>query len=290
MSARLHRIAPSIKSGAAGLLTLLCAVASFSAAPAQAGDVPSCYQANKITEPRPDRAIFVLIDQTTRLDATLRQAVMGNAGNFLKPGTAFTIGSFSAFAQGHYLHITKSGTLETALPDAARNGIKIKTLETFDACMRGQWTFGLNAAAEALTAAMNGASTTLAKSDVEASIRALSDVVRASPAKDRVVLIVSDMLENSTISNFYGNRNVRMLNPAREMALAQAASMVGDFDGARVYVIGAGIMLESDAKKGGVYRDPKMMDALKKFWSLYFKASNADLAGFGQPALLNPVR
>ena len=66
--------------------------------------------------------------------------------------------------------------------------------------------------------------------------------------------------------------------------------MLGDFAGARVYVIGAGVMPEGDTKKGGVYRDPKTMDALAKFWALYFKASNADLAGFGQPALLNPVR
>jgi hypothetical protein len=289
-AARRHLPVQPKKSRAAGLLILLCAVAGLVALPAQADDVPSCYQANKMPAPRTDRAIFVLIDQTTLLDAELRRSVMANTGNFIKPGTAFTVAAFSAFAQGRYLNITKTGTLEAALPEAARNGVKFKTLETFDACMAGQWHFGLKIAAGALTAALGGASATLAKSDVEASIRALANVVRASPAKDRVVLIVSDMLENSNVSSFYGHQNVRLLNPAREMALARAASMLGDFGGARVYVIGAGVMPEGDTKKGGVYRDPKTMGALSKFWALYFQASNADLAGFGQPALLTPVR
>ena len=273
---------PSIKSRAAVALAGLCLLAT-----AHAGDVPSCYVANKLPEPTADRAIFVLIDQTTLLNAELRRSVMSNTGNYIKPGTTFSIGAFSAYAQGRYLEIKKTGTLETALPEAARNSVKLKTLDTFDACMVGQWDYGLKTAAGALTAAMAGASGTLAKSDVEASIRALSDVVRASPAKDRVVLIVSDMLENSSISSFYATNNVRRINPVQEFAIAKANGMTGDFGGARVYVLGAGLLPED---KKGTYRDPKTMDALKGFWAAYFKASNAELIGFGQPALLTPVR
>jgi hypothetical protein len=276
---------PSIKSRAAVALAGLCLIATLS--PAHAGDVPSCYAANNLDTPPADRAIFVFIDQTTLLNAELRRSVMSNTGNFIKPGTTFTIGSFSAYAQGRYLEVTKTGTLETALPDSARNSTKLRILETFDACLAGQWNYGLKVAAGALTSAMNGASAMLSKSDVEASIRAVSDVVRASPAKDRVVLIVSDMLENSSVSSFYSEKTVRHISPAKELALAQVNGMTGNFGGAKVFVLGAGLLSED---KKGAYRDPKTMDALKSFWTGYFKASNANLAEFGQPALLNPVR
>ena len=274
-------IIQSNKSRYAGVFLTLAALT------ASASDVPSCYAANGLKEPTAERAIFVLIDQTTLLNAQLKNSVMTNTGNFLKtPGTAFTAASFSAYTQGRYLDVTKTGTLEPALPDAARNSTKLKTLDVFDECMKGQRAYGLKTAADAVTQAMAGATATLTKSDVQASIRALSDVVRASPARERVVLIVSDMLENSTVSSFYADWNVRHIDPKKELAITKASGMTGNFGGARVYILGAGLLPDS---KKGAYRDPKKMDALKAFWAAYFKSSNADLIEFGQPALLKEV-
>jgi hypothetical protein len=290
-AARKHSVqSNAFPSRAAGFLTLFFALAVAGAAPASAaGDVPSCYAANKLPAPSAEREIFVVIDQTTLLNADLRQSVMSNVGGFMQPGTAFVIATFSAFAQARFLTVTKAGTLEAGLSTAERNGVKVRVLETFDACMSGQWNFGLRVEAAAITAAMAGASSALVRSDVLATVRAMSDVVRASKARERVVLIVSDMLENSSVSSFYSNhQNVRSLNTKTEMNLAKSNDMIGNFDGARVYVIGAGIVPEKEKK--GIYRDPKTMRALKNFWVEYFKASNADLVEFGQPALLNPIR
>lgn len=281
------RLASSNQPRAAGAVALALALAFTS--PAHAGDVPSCYAANQIPLPSVERAIFVLIDQTTLLNDSLRRSVMSNVGRFMQPGTSFTVSTFSSFAQGRFMEITAAGDLEPALEDDVRNGVKVKRLADFNACMRGQRRYALQFEADALTRAMDGVSATLLHSDVQASISALSDVVRASTAKDRVVLIVSDMLENSSVSNFYAQQNVRKVDVLKEMALSKASGMIGDFDGARVYVMGAGLVPEP-AKGKGIYRDPRTMNALRAFWVAYFKASNADLAGFGQPALLTAVK
>ncbi|MDQ7083877.1 MAG: hypothetical protein Q9M36_02660 [Sulfurovum sp.] len=60
-------------------------------------DVPSCYEALKIENPNPsiDKALFILIDQTTPLDKTMMKYTYNNMMRFLKNGYPITIASFS---------------------------------------------------------------------------------------------------------------------------------------------------------------------------------------------------
>ena len=74
------------------------------------------------------------------------------------------------------------------------------------------------------------------------------------------------------------------------MKLAIDNQLLADFAGARLYVIGAGLLGEDAKKNKAAYRDPKTMQALATFWKIYFDKSNAQLMGFGQPALLNQVK
>jgi len=71
----------------------------------------------------------------------------------------------------------------------------------------------------------------LHKSDVLASLAEVSRLVKNSTTQKRIVLIVSDMLENSTISSFYANNNARRIDPAKEMNIASKEKMLGDFSG-----------------------------------------------------------
>jgi hypothetical protein len=65
--------------------------------------------------------------------------------------------------------------------------------------------------------------------------------------------------------------------------------LLADFGGARIYIVGAGI-LSDDASKAKRYRDSQTMQALTTFWRSYFEKSNAHLVEIGQPALLNSMR
>lgn len=276
------------------LLTLLAALVAPFVHAGVGNDIPSCYTANKlnIAVPAVDVELFVLIDQTTPLDSALQDAVRENAGRIVKQGSAFVIASFSSFGQGRYMLVESTGTLEQSIPEQIRSDISVKLLKNFDACMKGQIDFGRKTAAAAINKALSGSSPDLAKSDIMGSLKELSSRVKTSRAKDKVVFVVSDMLENSSITTFYANKNVRVIDPTAEFKKAEAAQMIGDFGGARVFVLGAGLLQENAGGKNrdsGAYRDPKTMAVLRQFWEQYFSASNAIVVGFGTPALLVPV-
>lgn len=280
-------------------LTILFFISAAYVGLANAGlqnDIPSCYAVNNVGRATPptEHELFVLIDQTTLLDNKLRDSVRENVSRFIKPGTAFVVANFSAFAQGHYMEVVSAGTVEAPIPAQERDSIGVKTLRTFDACMQGQAAYGTRMVLAAVNKSLDGSSGSLARSDVMASIKELSARVRLSPAKDKVVFVISDMLENSSISNFYAAKNVRRIDPAKELKVAEENHMLGDFGGARVFVLGAGIVPETNVGKGkegtGIYREPKAIAALKQFWQQFFSRSHAELVEFGQPALMMPVR
>lgn len=241
--------------------------------------------------PPPARELLVAIDQTTPLSATLQQLVANNIKPFLVAGSRFSVVVFSAYTQGHYTELLTSGTLDAELPGEARNDIAKPALAKLDLCLRRQPQQAAQAAGQALRTAYQGTSSNIAKSDIFASLKSISGVIKQSQAREKIVLVVSDMLENSSVANFYTDqgKSVRNVVAVRELKSVEDNQLLADFGGARVYVIGAGLLAD-DAVSNKSYRDPKTMQSLAGFWRDYFDKSNAKLVEFGQPALLNPVR
>lgn len=255
-------------------------------------DIPSCYQANKLANPSPAPALelFVAIDQTTPLDDNLKRQVIEIIGAQMKPGSAYSLFTFSAYSQGNYLNMLSRGELEKNLPAAVRDDTGNKALSQFDACMAGQQRYAGQLLGKHLQRALGNSSDSFVKSDVLASLKEISGRIAQSGAKNRVLLLVSDMLENSSVSSFYAKRAVRKLDPTAELAKAEREKLLGNFAGTRVYVIGAGMIIEDKKQIKGVYRDPITMQSLETFWRSYFEKSGGKLAEFGKPALLNPIR
>lgn len=255
------------------------------------GAIPSCYDAKLVAPNLPRKLdLFVIVDQTTLLDGTLKQAVADQVKPFLAPGHGFSVLVFSAYTQGKYTQELSSGYLDQPLPAAARNDISKPVLTKFDQCMKQQPVWASQAAGVALRAAFDGTSGDIAKSDVMASLKEISAKVYQSTASEKVVLVVSDMLENSSVSSFYSNQAVRKIEPTAELKKAESNQLVGDFGGARLYIMGAGLLNNADAKSKNQYRDPKTMQALHVFWRGYFEKSKAQLMEFGAPALLSPIK
>lgn len=255
-------------------------------------EVPSCYKANKLEAPAgaPAKELFVLVDQTTLLDAKLQNSVLENTWGFLGSDSAYTVVTFSAFAQGRYTEVVSTGVLEPPIPAKDRDSTSVRLLNAFDECVKGQVGWAKKHAVEAIKISFAGSSADLAKSDILAALKDVSARVKASPAKDKVLFVISDMLENSSVSSFYaGNSRVRAIDPARELAAAETANVMADFGNVRVFVLGAGIIGPAGDSKA-TYRDPKTMAALRTFWAKYFEKSGAVLEDFGQPALLRPIR
>ena len=145
--------------------------------------------------------------------------------------------------------------------------------------------------AKAVGQADQGASDNLAKSDVIGSLASVSKAVSEARAKTTTVLVVSDMLENSSISSFYTQDRMRQIDLAEELQKVRKTNVQADFGGASIYVMGAGIVHEQAGKKPSLnYRSTQSLEALRGFWDGFFAQSNARLVEFGTPALLTPIR
>lgn len=270
---------------------LLSAMAFCTASMAATDAIPSCYD-SKLSAPAVPltKEIFVIIDQTTLLDDQLKQSVANQIRPFLTAGNSFSVLVFSAFTQGKYTQLLTSGQLDHPLPTEQRSDVSKPRLAKFDQCMSRQSAQATQAVGGALHTSFDGTSGDIAKSDVFASLKDISGKVRQSKANEKIVLLVSDMLENSSVSSFYASQSVRRIDPERELKLATDSQLIGNFGDARVYVIGAGLLSDDGKKNKAAYRDPKTMQALASFWRTYFEKSKAQLVEFGQPALLNQVK
>lgn len=274
------------------LATVFLTAISFCTPGLAASDaIASCYD-SKLSAPTVPVAveIFLIIDQTTLLDDQLKQSVANQLRPFLAAGNAFSVLVFSAFTQGRYTQLVTSGQLDHPLPAGRRNDVSKPLLSRFDQCMNRQPALAAQAVGGALRTAFGESSGDIAKSDVLASLKDISGKVRQSQAAEKVVLLVSDMLENSSVSSFYAGQSVRRIDPEREMKTASDSQLLGNFGGARIYVLGAGLLSDDAKKNKSTYRDPKTMQALASFWKSYFEKSKAQLVEFGQPALLNQIK
>jgi hypothetical protein len=257
-------------------------------------DVPSCYAANKIVAPQPqyDHLIYVLVDQTVALDPTLQRSVLDNMTPLLQPGTKFVIAAFSAFSQGHYLNVLHSGVIEHPLSASAEGDVPMSRVRELHTCLQQQVAYAQRLALGTTAQVLKTGSSSLDQSDIMMALKSVSSAIAQDNVPNRVVFVVTDALENSSLTSFYAHNAVRHISPAAELKKATDGNLFGDFGGARVFVLGAAVMATSDtgsqSQRNG-YRDPATLMDLQRFWEGYFQHSNAKLVEFGAPALLEPV-
>lgn len=253
--------------------------------------VPSCYQAIGLTAPAvpPERELFVLIDQTTMFNEDLKRTAEENVVGFLGPNSSYQVIVFSAFSQGRYTSVVSKGFLEAPFPQSERASVSERKLAELDKCLQAQEPWTKKQVIQILQRSFADASPDLAKSDILAAIHDVATVVSESQGKHKVLFLVSDMLENSSITSFYGpGGRVRRLDPKKEMVLAEKADMLAQLGGSTVDILGAGVLPPKLNKAS--YRDPKTLSALRSFWAQYFQKSGAVLDQFGEPDLLSPIK
>ncbi|MFL6861754.1 MAG: hypothetical protein ACJ8DZ_01995 [Allosphingosinicella sp.] len=274
-----------------GLAQAFTVVALFFAAhtEARAQEVPSCYAAARlgIAPPRPVRSVFVIVDQTTALDGEMRRMLEANLQRLLSSGASFSIATFSAFSRGHYTTVLSSGAIEGAVPEGLRPSLSVVRLNALDRCLARQQQYAWHVAARALARAMSVPATTFSNSEIMASLAQLSDAVRAAPSANRVVIVASDLMEHSSATSFYAHRTLRTIDPAAEMKNAVGLGLTGDFGGARVYVVGAGLL---PPEAGASVRNVSALNALVGFWTAWFRHSNARSATIGRPNVVTPIQ
>ncbi|TMJ15121.1 MAG: hypothetical protein E6G94_07915 [Alphaproteobacteria bacterium] len=276
-----------IRTAAAALLFLLLGVAP--AAAQGVAPVPSCYArvpAAHLRPAAPVRRLYVIVDQTTSLDPDLTRTLRQNVARLVQPGTAFTVASFSAFQAGHHASVVASGYVEPAVPAGVRNSVSVPALKQLDACLRAQAGYGVRAALAGLARAQATGGGSFSQSEIMASLKQLAAPIGTLAARDKVVILASDMLEHSSATSFYAHQGLRRIDPRAELAKAEANALLAEFGGARLYVIGAGV-LPPQSKDAG--RTIQNLNALQAFWTEWFRRSHARLGAFGLPDLVQPI-
>ena len=271
---------------------LACAMALATLSPpAVAGtlsDVPSCYAAAHI-QPADGRGytrlLYVLIDQTVTWNRDIESSIMDNLNHNLTPGTKFVIADFSAFSQGRYLTVLHTGIIEAPISPAQTGDTPIEATKLLSVCLAGQRSFAVKMADDAAISALEGSRGSLKNSDIFSALSQVSTTIAADPAPDKALFLASDGLENSSVTSFYHHGRIRDINPARELACAKAAGLIGDFGGATVDVVGGALPPPGQTP----YEGPILLQHLATFWAAYFLTSHAKLAAFGEPTLLQPV-
>lgn len=268
-----------------GLLIWTCLVGGVVLAAGERNDIPSCYDAVKMTEARPagsGRELIVVIDKTLQLPKELQESAYQHVLRFVQPGDSIRLYQFSAYLAGHYFSMPFAGRLERPIVGNTRSSISMNLLKQLDACLERQQQFFRTTFGQKMLENFGGASTDIARSEIFAALKQIGNDAGSHEASERVVLLISDMLENSDFTSFYSKQRVRDIKPEEELSKVEKQGLFADLRGARVFVLGAGLVSQ-ETKYG--YRSGKTMFALERFWREYFARSNASLQAFGAPAL-----
>lgn len=262
---------------------LLCLPALGQAA--QRNDIPDCYDFAKVSQhrqPGSGRELTVIVDQTVPMPDSIQKATWAQITRFVEPGDRVRLYSFSAFLPDQFMQLRFAGELNTPLQGKIRDSIGMQSLRSFDKCLGEQRTFFRKQFGREFVTTLREASEDIPRSEIFHSLREIGRDLTRQPVDDRVVLLLSDMLENSDFGSFYANNRIRDLKPATELKRVGEKQLFADLQGARIYIAGAGLVTHSVTQ---AYRSGKTMELLEQFWRGYFEGSNAELAAFGSPSL-----
>ena len=266
------------------LLALLLCLPAFAQA-AERNEIPDCYSYSKTSEFRPPssgRELTVIVDQTIPMPESIQKAAWGQINRFVAPGDRVRLYSFSAFLPNQFMQLRFAGELNNPLQEKVRNDVGMSSLRTLDKCLVQQPEFFRKKFGAEFVKTLREASEDIPRSEIFHSLRDIGSDLAKQPAQERVILLISDMLENSDFGSFYANNRIRDLQAAGELKRIEEKQLYADLQGARVYVAGAGLVTK-DVKQA--YRSGKTMELLEGFWKGYFSGSNASLVAFGTPSL-----
>jgi hypothetical protein len=253
-------------------------------------DIPGCYPYAQLSQQQPapsGRELVVIIDETVQMSQALQRSAWDHAMRYVRPGDSVRLYQFSAFLQNHYMKLQFAGVLDVPLQGKVRNSIGSKSLKQLDACLQQQAAFFQKTFGQQFVGSFGKPGEEIARSEIFGSLRKIAEDLAKRPSQERVVLLVSDMLENSDFGSFYQSNRIRDIDPDAELKKVQQKNLLADFAGARIYVHGAGLVA-GDSK--GAYPSGSTLQRLEQFWQAYLQRSNAELAAFGAPELTADLR
>lgn len=241
-------------------------------APAQQGYIKNAYTMET----------FILVDQTTYFPQEVRDNIERNAMNLIKPGMIVHVMGFSTYSDKHYTSHTLTERVSRELNDGETYNLSVKGVEQYKKCIQAKQPFLRAKVLESIRGLYREKNEVVLRSDILWALQNISkNAIAPSPHGAKIVLIASDLLENSSFGTFYAGGTLRKIDPDAEMAKVKKERLLGGFGNSFVFVIGAGLVEEGK----GAHRDHRTLSSLRGFWEEYFKESNGKLVSMGMPVL-----
>ena len=286
---------------------------------AQTLEIPSCYEHESIKFPPQDvneraaialkpinLAVVVLVDETAIFPQKIQEQAVKLNENFFKklgstndrPGMFYQSIKFSTYSDGKFSSTMVKGVLEGGanLTDKANSlaGSKRTKLSTsiknLNVCLLQQVQLASTKSSEAIASTMKQGSSNIPKSDILTAIKEVGVVFRNRPEEEKVLLIISDMMEHSTYTSFYDKGgDIKQIDPAKELLELQKQNFSADLKGVKIWVVGGGYFATPGIKEQPRSRNPKLVELLESFWTKLFQQSKAELKEFGKPELLGAM-
>ncbi len=266
------------------VITVLVWLACWLAAPASAAPTDSCYAHIDYGSPvdtRAQRVLYVIIDQTVALPAAMKARVKDLVSGWGRPGDAVKIARFSANFRGKYPSLTFSAMVEPWPTPQYAHGLRLADRRQLEQCLKRRQSEFMPLFKDKLDETFAQMDPSSPKTDIFSSLKQIARQVAAEAAKERVVLLVSDGLENSDITTFYRRGKIRKISPSKEIGKLRRQGLMPNWHGAKVYMYGMGL-----APKPGQYIKTPVIRSLERFWDRYFVEGNARVMALGTPELL----
>ena len=157
---------------------------------------------------------IVLLDETTLFDATQQQHIQQQLLSLVRDGASVEVITFSAFIQGRYSTPRLKLRISAPLDEPTRRDMRKDDVKDFDVCLIVSRKKAASALRQVLSEYYGRLSGDLAKSDILGVLKEVGDnMVPGITARDKRIVLVSDMLENSDIASFYTKGAPREIRP-----------------------------------------------------------------------------
>lgn len=258
---------------------------SYTLQAGERNDIPDCYQYAGLAELRPvtpSRELTIIVDETTPITPDLKKESLAHVLRFARPGDRISQYRISAYLPDTHMQLKFAGTVQAGPTTEIRASIGTNSLKKLDSCLAKQQQYFHTQIATHMGESFGDTNKQIVKSEIIFSLKQIAESWSKSTSDEKVLFIISDMLENSDYSSFYQNNQIRKIDAATEMKKIAAANLQAPLKGVRVFVQAAGLVPNS-IKNG--YRSGKMIQGLENFWRDYFSASGASLESFGSPVM-----
>lgn len=245
-----------------------------------------CYEQSQVAQfrPPPARELVVAVDETTLIPGPLAAELRRTINATLQPGDRVTLLAFSAISRERYVREVWHADIDQNPPPDRLRKLPAHRAQSVIRCTELQMGGSRKRVRTETEKLLAQGSASIQRSEIVFSLREIGTRLQASPVKDKVLVIVSDMIEHSAFGTFYAQRALALIDPVQEMDKVRAKGLLAPLVGVRVYVFGGGLASLTEN-----YRDHPGVLALERFWSEYVKASGGQLVAFGKPALLVPI-